>query len=82
VQGTQAHKLLPGTASARLPVMPLQIFQHWQVLFELFQIRVHGSRSSQNRGYEESVRFPRQGWWVEEFLRDAVAKAVVEKERA
>jgi hypothetical protein len=40
-----------------------------------------GDSSSQNRGYEESVRFPRQGWWAEEFLRDAVAKAVVEKKR-
>jgi hypothetical protein len=44
--------------------MLLQIFEHWQVLFELFQVRVHEAVSFQNRGYEESDRFPRQGWWV------------------
>jgi hypothetical protein len=58
VKGTQAHKLLPGTAPARLPVMPLQIFQQWQVLFELFQIRVHGSRSSQIEATRNQSAFP------------------------
>jgi hypothetical protein len=64
VQGTQSHKLLPCASAARGPVMPLQIFEHWQVLLESFQVRVHEAVSFQNRGYEEADRFPRQGWWV------------------
>src|SRR5580658_4053288 len=58
VQRTQAHKLLPGTASARLPVMPLQVFQHREVLFELLQIRVHGVCSSQNEATRNQSAFP------------------------
>src|SRR5260370_969661 len=34
------------------------------MLFELFQVRVHGVVSSHSRAYEETVHFPRQGWWV------------------
>ncbi|MGB8097521.1 MAG: hypothetical protein WCF17_10220, partial [Terracidiphilus sp.] len=66
VQGTEPYKLLPGTAAARGPVVPLQVFQQWQVLFESFQVRVHGGVSSRHRNYEESDLFPRQGWWAEE----------------
>jgi hypothetical protein len=42
VQRTKPHKLLPGAAPAGSPVMPLQIVQQREVLFELFQVRVHG----------------------------------------
>jgi hypothetical protein len=59
VQGTQPHKLVPGTAAARGPVVSLQVLQQWQVLFESFQVRVHEAVSSQNRDYEEADRFPR-----------------------
>jgi hypothetical protein len=82
VQGTQAHKLLPGTASARLPVMPLQIFQHRQVLFELFQNWVHGAAPLKIEPTRNQSAFPgKDGGW-KNFFRDAVAKAVVEKKRA
>ena len=64
VQGTKSYKLLPGAATTGRPVVPLQIVQQREVLFELFQVRVHGVVSSRNRDYEESDRFPRQGWWV------------------
>ena len=82
VQRTQAHKLLPGTASARLPVMPLQIFQHRQVLFELLQIRVHGAAPLKIEATRNQSAFPGKDGGAGEFLRDAVAKAVVEKKRA
>ena len=51
--------------------MLLQIIQQRQVLFELFQVRVHGVVSSRNRDYEESDCFPRQGWWVEKIFLKA-----------
>jgi hypothetical protein len=44
--------------------MSQQIIQQWEMLFELFQVRIQGFVSSRNRDYEESGRYPRQGWWV------------------
>src|SRR5437867_6081768 len=34
------------------------------MLFELFQVLVHGVDSSHSRAYEEAAHFPRRGWWV------------------
>src|SRR5882724_4512985 len=36
------------------------------MLFELFQVLVHGVDSSHSRAYEETARFPRRGWWVKQ----------------
>lgn len=41
VQGTQSHKLLPGTGALRGPVVPPQVFQQRKTLFEQFQILFH-----------------------------------------
>ena len=42
VQWTKPYKLLPGAATAGSPVMPLQIVQQREMLFELFQVRIQG----------------------------------------
>ena len=42
VQWTKPYKLLPGAPTAGRPVMPLQIVQQREMLFELFQVRIQG----------------------------------------
>ena len=64
VQWAKPYKLLPGAATTGSPVMSQQIIKQWEMLFELFQVRIQGFVSSRNRDYEVSDRFPRQGWWV------------------
>jgi hypothetical protein len=42
VQWAKSYKLLPGAATAGTPVMSQQIVQQREMLFELFQVRIHG----------------------------------------
>ena len=42
MQGTQPYELLPGSRTATAPVVPLQVLQQRQPLFELFQVLAHG----------------------------------------
>ena len=42
VQWAKPYKLLPGTATTGSPVMSQQIIQQWEMLFELFQVRIQG----------------------------------------
>jgi hypothetical protein len=42
MQGTQPYELLPCTGAATAPVVALQILQQRKVLFEPFQVLVHG----------------------------------------
>lgn len=76
VQGTEPYKLLPGAAPAGSPVMPQQIVQQREVLFELFQVRVHGVVSSGIESTSKRTVFPGKDGGQKRFLRGAVARAV------
>jgi hypothetical protein len=42
MQGTQPHQLRPGTSAMSPPVVPLQVLQQRDMLFEPIQIPAHG----------------------------------------
>src|SRR4029077_11969799 len=81
MQRTQPHKLRGGAHAAPLPMAAPQVIQQRKALFELFQVLLHRPFGSHNRAYEETAKFPRQGWWVRKFFRGAGARARADAEK-
>ena len=42
MQGTESDELGANRGGAPAPVVPLQVLEQWNALFELFQILAHG----------------------------------------
>src|SRR5467141_3902166 len=64
VQGTVSDELGASAGAVSGPVVPLQVLEQWNALFEPFQILVHGGHRSPSPNYELWAPVPRQGWWV------------------
>ena len=64
MQGTESNELGSSAGAVSGPVVPLQVLEQWNALFELFQILAHGGHPLSSPNYKLGAPVPRQGWWV------------------
>ena len=66
MQGTESDELGASCGAVPAPVVPLQVLQQRNALFELFQILAHGVHILPASSYKSLAPIPRRGWWVSE----------------
>jgi len=84
MQGTVSDELGASASAVSGPVVPLQVLEQRNALFEPFQILAHGGHRSPSPNYELWAPVPRQGWWgskkISLTLRGAGARRLAETE--